>query len=84
MIGSHPKVAKTCNRDTSLLIVLSKSCVHIQLKCGVLLFDFFLSQIAMFYVAVLAGLLHRFPVSFSQVWICLQFCEYILMSMLHQ
>lgn len=41
MIGSHPKVAKTCNRDTSLLIVLSKSCVHIQLKCGVLLFDFF-------------------------------------------
>lgn len=25
-------------------------------------------QIALFYVAVLAGLLHRFPVTFSQVW----------------
>ena len=28
----------------------------------------FALQIALFYVAVLAGLLHRFPVSFSQVW----------------
>lgn len=36
-------------------------------KFIIIFFSISVLQIALFYVAVLAGLLHRFPVSFSQV-----------------
>lgn len=63
---------QNCKRKISMfalvsaILVTSEVIFIVRTKSCILTLDCFL-QIALFYVAVLAGLLHRFPVSFSQV-----------------
>lgn len=63
--GWHQLPPPTCG----FLFVLCHGCTDVDIllmRSETILFS--VLQIALFYVAVLAGLLHRFPVSFSQVW----------------